>query len=163
MTSLRTNTVAVIAGCLPSTRPLFSHYTPPWLKSMVRKGLSYVGNSVASVATRSRSHHGKSARSHSTGRGGGSSVATGKRSTALSTAAGTPVVPNAPALQQRSEFDSDDDDEPTNDDEIALRPYPRTTTTITAGHHPDHDDHDDDVERQRQQQRQYPPAGPGFI
>ncbi|TQN69079.1 Satratoxin biosynthesis SC1 cluster protein 4 [Colletotrichum shisoi] len=37
----------IIAACLPHLRPMISHYTPPWLKSMVRKTISQASNSVS--------------------------------------------------------------------------------------------------------------------
>ncbi|WQF78866.1 hypothetical protein CDEST_03880 [Colletotrichum destructivum] len=43
----------IIAACLPHLRPMISHYTPPWLKSMVRKTISQASNSV-SKATNSK-------------------------------------------------------------------------------------------------------------
>ncbi|KAK1985936.1 integral membrane protein [Colletotrichum cereale] len=43
----------IIAACLPHFRPMISYYTPPWLKSAVRKTLSHASNSM-SKATGSR-------------------------------------------------------------------------------------------------------------
>ncbi|KAK1719488.1 hypothetical protein CaCOL14_001812 [Colletotrichum acutatum] len=45
----------IIAACLPHLRPMISHYTPPWLKSMVRKTISQASNSMSKV-TNSKTH-----------------------------------------------------------------------------------------------------------
>ncbi|OHF04244.1 integral membrane protein [Colletotrichum orchidophilum] len=45
----------IIAACLPHLRPMISHYTPPWLKSMVRKTISQASNSMSKV-TNSKNH-----------------------------------------------------------------------------------------------------------
>ncbi|EQB45561.1 hypothetical protein GCG54_00005329 [Colletotrichum gloeosporioides] len=46
----------IIAACLPHLRPMISHYTPPWLKSMVRKTLSQASNSMSKVTASKHSH-----------------------------------------------------------------------------------------------------------
>ncbi|KAK1970197.1 integral membrane protein [Colletotrichum sublineola] len=37
----------IIAACLPAFRPMISHYTPPWLKSLVRKTVAHASGSVS--------------------------------------------------------------------------------------------------------------------
>ncbi|WYZ33894.1 hypothetical protein EsH8_I_000170 [Colletotrichum jinshuiense] len=39
----------IIAACLPHLKPMISYYTPPWLKSMVRKTISQASNSMSKV------------------------------------------------------------------------------------------------------------------
>ncbi|KZL78319.1 integral membrane protein, partial [Colletotrichum incanum] len=41
----------IIAACLPHFRPMISHYTPPWLKSIVRKTISQASNSVSKATS----------------------------------------------------------------------------------------------------------------
>ncbi|KAF6833772.1 integral membrane protein [Colletotrichum musicola] len=58
----------IIAACLPHLRPMISHYTPPWLKSMVRKTISQASNSM------SKATHSKSTQSRSNPRRGDDEV-----------------------------------------------------------------------------------------
>jgi hypothetical protein len=145
MSNTATN-VTVIVGCLPATRPLFSHYTPTWIKDMVHKSISYVSSSVASAAT--RSHNTKNAQSQHTTGGGGVSLASGKwvaqksfsssqQTTTTTTGANSTTTGTAHsgassihsgALENDPDFHDGDDDfgAADDDDQIALQPYPKT-------------------------------------
>ncbi|KAL0940005.1 uncharacterized protein CTRU02_206615 [Colletotrichum truncatum] len=46
----------IIAACLPHLKPMISHYTPPWLKSMVRKTISQASNSMSKANASKHSH-----------------------------------------------------------------------------------------------------------
>ncbi|GKT43601.1 satratoxin biosynthesis SC1 cluster protein 4 [Colletotrichum spaethianum] len=41
----------IIAACLPHFRPMISHYTPSWVKTMVRKTITKASNSVSKGAS----------------------------------------------------------------------------------------------------------------
>ncbi|TDZ17333.1 Satratoxin biosynthesis SC1 cluster protein 4 [Colletotrichum orbiculare MAFF 240422] len=40
----------IIAACLPHLKPMISHYTPPWLKSAVRRTISQASNSASKAS-----------------------------------------------------------------------------------------------------------------